>query len=346
MCCKNFYTFERCLKEENILKLYTKSELQITKFFNLKATRFIDLLQNPQKIGRDQNDELKALVAKYPYFQAARALHLKGLKQKASVKYNQALKVTAAYTSDRSILFDYITSETFNQNVISLAIKHNSEHIKSITVYQHDDISVNKSVSIDDALKEHIKNTQGVLDPNLFENKNKITHTTKIELDGSVRVDSQNTESASEKTLKLGQPLSFEKNETHSFAEWLKITSFKPIDRAVSNQREVESKLDSNKNQPFSETGINRKFELIDRFLEKNPKINPSKERSTNDPINLAQPSNDVLMTETLARIYLEQKNYEKAIQSYRILSLKYPEKSGFFADQIKAVELLQENNK
>ena len=44
-------------------------------------------------------------------------------------------------------------------------------------------------------------------------------------------------------------------------------------------------------------------------------------------------------MTETLARIYLEQKNYEKAIQSYKILSLKYPEKSSFFADQIKAVQ-------
>ena len=50
-------------------------------------------------------------------------------------------------------------------------------------------------------------------------------------------------------------------------------------------------------------------------------------------------------MTETLARIYLEQKNYKKAIQSYKILSLKYPEKSGFFADQIKAVKELQEKN-
>ena len=51
------------------------------------------------------------------------------------------------------------------------------------------------------------------------------------------------------------------------------------------------------------------------------------------------------LMTETLARIYVEQKNYKKAIQSYKILSLKYPEKSGFFADQIKAIKKLQEYN-
>jgi hypothetical protein len=50
-------------------------------------------------------------------------------------------------------------------------------------------------------------------------------------------------------------------------------------------------------------------------------------------------------MTETLARIYVEQKNFKKAIQSYKILSLKYPEKSSFFANQIKAVEQLQEQN-
>ena len=48
------------------------------------------------------------------------------------------------------------------------------------------------------------------------------------------------------------------------------------------------------------------------------------------------------LMTETLAKVYLEQKKYENAIQAYRILSLKYPEKSGFFADQIKRVQILQ----
>ena len=50
------------------------------------------------------------------------------------------------------------------------------------------------------------------------------------------------------------------------------------------------------------------------------------------------------LMTETLARVYLEQGKYKKAIQAYRILILKYPEKSSFFADQIKAVEKLRED--
>ena len=50
-------------------------------------------------------------------------------------------------------------------------------------------------------------------------------------------------------------------------------------------------------------------------------------------------------MTETLAKVYLEQKKYKKAIQAYRILSLKYPEKSSFFANRIKAVKELQKEN-
>ena len=51
------------------------------------------------------------------------------------------------------------------------------------------------------------------------------------------------------------------------------------------------------------------------------------------------------LMTETLARVYLEQKKYSKAIQAYEILILKYPEKSSFFADRISDIKILQQNN-
>ena len=46
-------------------------------------------------------------------------------------------------------------------------------------------------------------------------------------------------------------------------------------------------------------------------------------------------------MTETLAKLYLQQQNYKKAIQAYKILILKNPQKSGFFADQIRAIKKL-----
>ena len=48
---------------------------------------------------------------------------------------------------------------------------------------------------------------------------------------------------------------------------------------------------------------------------------------------------NDYLTTETLAKIYVEQGHYQRAIQAYQILCLKYPKKSAFFANQIKKIK-------
>ena len=49
-------------------------------------------------------------------------------------------------------------------------------------------------------------------------------------------------------------------------------------------------------------------------------------------------------MTETLAQVYLEQQKYAEAIQAYKILSLKYPEKNSFFAGQIQAIKKIQKS--
>ena len=296
----------------------------------MTQTDFTYLLKNPKNTNEEQTRDLKSMINKYPYFQSARAIYLKGLKNKNSTKYNQELKVTAAYTSDRSILFDFITSDVFLQNNISKQIKQTVEQLKTFNLTDAEDISINKSVVIDEALRKRIEDTKGVLDPKLFEVKD-----IEQEIKPTFEIRTEEIEIAPEKQLKIGKPLEFDKNETHSFGEWLKLTSFKPIVRKETIEV-TEEKVDSKTKQ----------FQLIDKFIQSNPKIQPIKKESTSfNPIKTESNQTESLMTETLARIYLEQKNYKKAIQSYKILSLKYPEKSGFFADQIKAVKKLQEQN-
>ena len=88
-----------------------------------------------------------------------------------------------------------------------------------------------------------------------------------------------------------------------------------------------------------------KKLEIIDKFIETNPKIPPiKKDTQSTTTIPIIEDKN-YLMTETLAKVYLEQKKYSKAIQAYQILILKYPEKSSFFATRIEDIKNLQQNN-
>ena len=311
----------------------------------MNPKEFTYLLQKPQAINLEQTEGVKSIIDEFPYFQSARAIYLKGLKNEGSFKYNQELKTTAAYTTDRSILFDFITSEDFKQNEISQYIKQNTGRLNEIEI-DVEDISVNKKVIIDDDLSRQISESSDILDPVLFEPKHKLHNKIAyFDFDTSEDVEEEslyNTpqETSASEILELGKPLEFDKKETHSFNEWLKLATFNPIKR---NENENE---DTKQSETTTSPDKNKKFELIEKFIAENPKINPI--TATSSKINIAEAQMiqpEELMTETLARIYVEQKNFKKAIQSYKILSLKYPEKSSFFANQIKAIEQLQEQN-
>ena len=54
----------------------------------------------------------------------------------------------------------------------------------------------------------------------------------------------------------------------------------------------------------------------------------------------------DIFFTETLAKIYIKQKKYEKAYKIIKHLSLNYPKKNIYFADQLSFLEKLIINTK
>ena len=276
-------------------------------------------------------NELDYIVQKYPYFQSARALQLKGLKNQESFRYNDALKLAAAHTADRDILFEYITSEKFIQNQISQTILQYDASVLEIDVVP-EDISEKIRLEKESDWKAEKEKADAILNPNLFQRK----------VDSVASLLFQTEEP--EEVLEPEKPLEFTINDTHSFSEWLKLTKAKPIER---NEKYQETPRPSESENEEKE----RKFELIDKFIQERPKIIPTnlgttsetskKKNIAHEMDSLFTKSTDSLMTETLARVYWQQKNYKKAIQAYKILILKNPEKSGFFADQIRAIEKL-----
>ena len=311
----------------------------------MNVSDFTYLLQHPEKlVSPVQTNQLDDILEEFPYFQAARTLQLKGLKNLNSFKYNSALKTTAAYTTDREVLFDFITSKEFLQNGIADSISGRQTPIeeKEIEFETITPEAVKKPLldeTVEDkALPQNTKDAEQILDPALFASKDP-----KIDI---AIADAKKKE----EELTIGEPLPFTKKEKYSFTEWMQLASKKPIDRSQKIPTKEEEAPKSLKEQP--KTGVKKasrkkKFDLIDQFIEKNPKIVPKEKNAIpvpiNDPVKI---DTTELMTATLAKVYLEQKKFKKAIQAYKILSLKYPEKSSFFANQIKLVEKIQKENK
>jgi len=81
---------------------------------------------------------------------------------------------------------------------------------------------------------------------------------------------------------------------------------------------------------------------VSDKFIIANPRIETPKEKSNVPVDDISKPfveESDGLVTETLARIYVNQGYYSRAIDIYEKLSLKFPEKSSYFASQIEKVK-------
>ena len=124
-----------------------------------------------------------------------------------------------------------------------------------------------------------------------------------------------------------------------------------PADAAVDYVAYLLESEEENDNQGDAEPLQLKGQQLIDSFIENDkgkivlnetPQFTPEIENNDSHP---GSDSDEGYFTETLARIYIKQGRYSKALEIIQRLSLNYPKKNAYFADQIRFLNKLIINN-
>ena len=341
--------------------------------------RLIDYLSHPEKLDEKSLDSLKEALDTYPFFQAGRMLWVKNLHQLDHIRYNSELKLSAAFIPDRSKLFflinDVFTPLSAPDDQEELSVDGNGERESS---FSEESETAGKSdptgkkpdekerTPQDDCPGEHLQRIVGA-EANYFEVDDSFTTSSGDLVDFSLsRADDnekgyQQKEEVEEKedfVFPQAGALDYEKEiftagysleeevpsepvdfrQSHSFSEWLDLLKY----------RTLESEEEKSVTEP-SERKKPGKMDLIDNFLSSGghqKRIVPGKARDdTNKDFSAGSVvESEDLMTETLANIHIKQERYQKAVEIFERLRLKYPEKSVYFARRIKEMEDLINN--
>jgi tetratricopeptide (TPR) repeat protein len=277
---------------------------------------FLNMIETGIPADRISISEVNDLIEIFPYFQSAHLLLLKGLQNNSDVKFENQLKKSAIYIADREVLYYLLKQNTLSP--VPEAEKSETDEPLILKLPVEEPVSDTRQNVIESA-----KNSDDLIQ--------------EIET-----VDDDTAE-----VMILMDDESPEEEETISYTD----PGFLVEDH--SDLLELDLNEDSPDNfeyvlasppETIEDLSISRKkqqLELIDKFIVTNPRIEPNKDKNQLPGDDISKPFVDEdggFFTETLAKIYVNQGYYSKAIDIYEKLSLKFPEKSSYFASQIEKV--------
>lgn len=404
---------------------------------------FYRFLDHPDQLENQSLLQIAHLVEEYPYFQAAQMLYTKNLKNVASARFNDQLKLTAAYMTDRGVLYDLLSRPALTlpeeaiqpqpripefvpvipkaepapeivQEVIPVPVTEPksellpeppAEPLQEPEIEKQSEVipiaaaPVNQKELPADHLpvsppdpepastereseKSPLKANSPYPRKQIRVHKNQAIIGSEKDLQALEReLQNKDSTASSKKTKEPGFELEQEPpsgKDEKSAAQGLytkskyleRLENFVPIvdfdllyfdfpgsgkddllefafeRKAPVFKPEVPIRVEDLA-EPKPRSRDAGSLDLIDQFIQNQPRIEPvvQETRHAQEDVSLGSLKEDEsFMTETLAKIYMKQGYYYKAIHTYEKLSLKYPEKSIYFASQIEKIKELINN--
>ena len=314
---------------------------------------FLSLIGSSAPVDKQVLTEISDLVNIFPYFQTAHLLLLKGLKDNSDIRFENQLRNSAIHVADREVLYNFLKVEQIplgKEVLDEQEDKSEEAHVEVKTFVDIEQTVIESAKNSEDLINEIEKDEVERSDEDKSDSADQILGRTIL-----VSVESEINEP--ERSV-LGIDDEPSDNEDNVFfmdpgfsgpvIEEIAESELKVADEETFPEPVVETEPEHVIREVPEHQGKKldkqAQFDLIDKFISANPRIEPKKEKTEHPVEDLTQKYTEekgIFVTETLARIYINQGYYSKAIDIYEKLCLKFPEKSGYFATQIEKIKTI-----
>ena len=276
----------------------------------MEMQRLDEWINNPDLMGSDTLEELRSIILRYPYFQTAWLLYIKNLYLIKHPSFKDELRRGALYVADLSVLFYFVEGNSFSfpKSEYKESEKQvaNDRTLDLINRFLSE-IPNDKGLSSELSIPvDSVMDYSSLLLLNSAENGRKEVDNTALPLKGQALIDDF-----------------IEKSESGMLSSGNNMTD------AVGNGNEKDE---------FSDE------DLI--VIDDDNNAGPVDDAMDGNAEIADETGDDNYLTETLAKIYVKQQRYDKALEIIKKLNLKYPKKNAYFADQMRFLERLIINAK